>query len=680
MPRLASPRAVLLVTLAVVLALDVARSVYARLAYDEPYQVWDPPDPYARIAWPPGSDVRADAPLGARVFARRCAVCHGPEGKGNGPAAPSLHPRPRDLTSGELKYRTTPPGTPPSGADILRTVREGHAASAMPYFSDVLSDEELRGVVEHARGLMGVSGPDEPSVPVPPRPPADGASVARGEALYAKACASCHGPDLRGGGPYQDVRATGSQVLARDLTAPWTFRGGGAPEQVWLRLTTGMTPGPMPSYADALSPGERWDLVAFIASRARPPPWAPGGKLAGPGQSPDLLRRGDYLLRAEMCSLCHTQIDRTGIYRHEGWWLAGGMRVQAGAHGTFVSQNLTPDETGLGGETAEEIAHTLRTGRHEEGTLDPWGMPWWMLAAFTEEDALAIATRLKALPPVRHRVPEPLELGSVETVVRKLGSPLPAAVPMRLTYAAGDFADPEARPGTRAAPAHALVLAQRVVLALGLIAAAVAWIKARRAGRELPRGGRGWRVAGAVLAVVALAVAWLVSRLPQIIPAPQLAAAIHGAVPRPDPAALGGPERAALVERGRYLFSVTSCLFCHGPDGAGGTKVSWRPFGTLYVRNLTSDRETGLGAWTDAQIARAIRSGVSRDGRQLHWQGMTWDLLSNLDEEDVRAIVAYLRALPPVRKAIPPPRPPSPDDCEVYTFFLRGDVETPGCR
>jgi mono/diheme cytochrome c family protein len=381
-----------------------------------------------------------------------------------------------------------------------------------------------------------------------------------------------------------------------------------------------------------------------------------------------------------MCSLCHTQIDRTGIYRHEGWFLAGGMRVQAGAHGTFVSQNLTPDETGLGGETAEEIAHTIRTGRHEEGTLDPWGMPWWMLAALTEQDALAIATRLKALPPVRHRVPEPLALGFVETVARKLASPLPAAVPTRLTYAAGDFADPEARPETRAAPAHALVLAQRVVLVLGLAAAGVAWVRARRAARDRPRRGRRWRVAGWALLVLALLLAWLVSRLPQIIPAPQLAAAIQGAIPRPAAGPAGTPERAALVERGRYLFTVTSCVFCHGPDGAGGQKVSWRPFGTLFVRNLTPDPETGLGAWSDAQIARAIRSGISRDGRPLHWQGMTWDLLSNLDEEDVRAVVAYLRALPPVRKAIPPARPPAPDDCELYTFFLRGDLEAPGCR
>ena len=117
----------------------------------------------------------------------------------------------------------------------------------------------------------------------------------------------------------------------------------------------------------------------------------------------------------------------------------------------------------------------------------------------------------------------------------------------------------------------------------------------------------------------------------------------------------------------------------NGDRPVGGSSISWKPFGTLYVRNITSDPETGIGAWTDAQVARAIRSGVSRHGRQLHWQGMIWDLLSNLDEEDLRAIVAYLRTLPAVHQAIPSARAPAADDCEIYTFYTRGPFN-PGCQ
>jgi hypothetical protein len=58
---------------------------------------------------------------------------------------------------------------------------------------------------------------------------------------------------------------------------------------------------------------------------------------------------------------------------------------------------------------------------------------------------------------------------------------------------------------------------------------------------------------------------------------------------------------------------------------------------------------------------------------------MIWDYASNWDEEDVRGLVAYLRALPPVPRAIPAPRQPAGDDCEVYTFRVERS-STPGCR
>ena len=118
---------------------------------------------------------------------------------------------------------------------------------------------------------------------------------------------------------------------------------------------------------------------------------------------------------------------------------------------------------------------------------------------------------------------------------------------------------------------------------------------------------------------------------------------------------------------------------CHGTDGSGGLKVSWAPLGTLWVRNITPDSTTGLERWSDAQIARAIRAGVSRDGRALHWQGMIWDHASNWDEEDIRALIAYLRKIPAVRHAIPPVGPPSSDDCEVYTFWVSSS-RSAGCR
>jgi hypothetical protein len=81
---LASRYRVFLAGLVLLLVLDVGRSVFARLGYAHPTSIWQPdPAVYADLAWPPGSDVAPGWPLGRRVYAERCAVCHGPDGRGN---------------------------------------------------------------------------------------------------------------------------------------------------------------------------------------------------------------------------------------------------------------------------------------------------------------------------------------------------------------------------------------------------------------------------------------------------------------------------------------------------------------------------------------------------------------------------------------------------------------------
>jgi hypothetical protein len=138
--------------------------------------------------------------------------------------------------------------------------------------------------------------------------------------------------------------------------------------------------------------------------------------------------------------------------------------------------------------------------------------------------------------------------------------------------------------------------------------------------------------------------------------------------------------------RGRYLVSIAPCALCHTavqgslfPKASqalsGGGKISCGEditgcFGTVYSKNLTPDRETGLGDWTDQQIRRAIKSGITKDGRMMHWQAMPWDIFSNFIEADLEAIVAYLRSLPPVRKAIPHSTRNAPPG---YQFYLGRD-------
>jgi mono/diheme cytochrome c family protein len=679
---MASRWRVLLVALAVLLLLDTGRSIYARLAYAQATETWQG-EPYQDLSWPPGADLPADTPLGQRVFIERCAVCHGPEGQGNGPAAPSMIPRPRDFTLGQFKYKTTPAGQPPSDEDLLRVVSNGLPASAMPYFGDILSETELTAVIAYIKSLSPVFDQGgATAITVPPRIEPDEASRERGEALYGRlGCAACHGPDGRGGITLADAK--GYPIISRDLTAPWTFRGGSDPEQIWLRLTTGLAPGPMPSFADQTTAEERWDLVNYLLSLSRPAPWETGGRLDGPGQHPDPVRRGEYIVHAEMCGLCHTQINPSGIYRGDDYYLAGGMRVDAYPQGVFVTRNLTGDPvTGLGDWTTEEVADAIRNGRAPGRLLNLWGMPWIFLHNFTEEDALAVAAYLKSQTAVTNEIPPVLHYGLLETIIAKTAysnSLPPIGGPERLTYVDGNFGQPSPGILPRGWLQSVLIAGQWLVLAAGL----VGFVLATPAEQRLPHGRKGWLKA--VLGLVALAILWLLGstmyNTPKLgfIPPDLIAQGALMGIPEVDTTTFNTPEEAALAERGRYLFQTASCAFCHGNGGEGGAKLSWQYAGTLWTRNITSDPATGLGNWSDEEIARAIRSGISADGRPLHWQGMIWDHASNWDEEDIRALVAYLRVLPPVVNEVPMALPPSPADCEEYTFFLV-DSLIPGCE
>ena len=105
---------------------------------------------------------------------------------------------------------------------------------------------------------------------------------------------------------------------------------------------------------------------------------------------------------------------------------------------------------------------------------------------------------------------------------------------------------------------------------------------------------------------------------------------------------------------------------------AGGMEARWRLFGSSVSSNLTPHRD-GLAAASVPTLSRTLRSGIGTDGRALHWQAMPWDIFSHWSEEDRLAIIAYLRALPPVDGRIPAPRPPRAGDPEADLFYF-GDA------
>jgi mono/diheme cytochrome c family protein len=130
----------------------------------------------------------------------------------------------------------------------------------------------------------------------------------------------------------------------------------------------------------------------------------------------------------------------------------------------------------------------------------------------------------------------------------------------------------------------------------------------------------------------------------------------------------------ARMERGRYLAESgqAPCVLCHSPldpSGGGLTVVdgkayagrSFAPEGTAFVTasNLTPDRETGIGTWSDDMLARAIREGISHDGRAL-FPIMPYQKFRDLSDEDLASIIVYLRSVPPVRNPLPPSAVPFP--------------------
>lgn len=179
------------------------------------------------------------------------------------------------------------------------------------------------------------------------------------------------------------------------------------------------------------------------------------------------------------------------------------------------------------------------------------------------------------------------------------------------------------------------------------------------------------RVLGALAALVVLAVVALVVKFfvlsPRMRPAPDLKAST-------DP---------QVIARGSYLVNhVTGCLGCHSPVrddvpgdppvegklGAGRDFGEWpgAPF-HLRSKNLTPDKEFGIGDWTDGEIARATREGVSRDGRALFPQMPYQTYRETLSDADVVAIISYLRTLAPLKN--------DPGKTEIkfpVSMFIRG--------
>lgn len=155
--------------------------------------------------------------------------------------------------------------------------------------------------------------------------------------------------------------------------------------------------------------------------------------------------------------------------------------------------------------------------------------------------------------------------------------------------------------------------------------------------------------------------------------------------PAPDPVALAHLD-ATLVRRGRYLVEIAGCAACHTDGALIGEPSATRPLagshlgiaftnpflgkspGIAYPSNLTPDPRTGLGNWGDDQIVAAIRSGdpTASSG---HLIVMPWPLYQHMSDDDVSAIVMYLRSIPAIEHQVPARVAPGTRATTSYVYF-----------
>src|SRR5512138_3291436 len=147
---------------------------------------------------------------GKTVYEQHCLACHGLNGDGAGSAAVWLFPRPRNLSAGLFKIKSTPGTTLPTDADLFNSITRGLPGSSMPSFT-YLTEQQRRDAVVYVKYLTAYTDPQgkrvnrfdeavangqmaEP-VPVPPEPPVSVQALAEGGRLFTKLlCDTCHGP------------------------------------------------------------------------------------------------------------------------------------------------------------------------------------------------------------------------------------------------------------------------------------------------------------------------------------------------------------------------------------------------------------------------------------------------------------------------------------------------------
>jgi DMSO reductase family type II enzyme heme b subunit len=227
--------------------------------------------PVGRVLFPPTEAQQpGDSAQGKMIYEKKCLLCHGENGDGNGPAAPLLDPKPRDFTKGKYKVRTSASGQPPTDSDLFGIISDGMPGTSMPAWK-VLSEKDRWNLVAYVKSFAGGAFKEAPkAAALPKEVAASKESIARGKEMFeAIECNKCHGKAGRGDGPSAPELTDdwGNPVRPANLTKPWLFRGGGSSRQVATRLATGLMGTPMPTFIDSVEkPEDIWHVANYVQS------------------------------------------------------------------------------------------------------------------------------------------------------------------------------------------------------------------------------------------------------------------------------------------------------------------------------------------------------------------------------------------------------------------------------
>jgi len=346
---------------------------------------------------------------GRAAYEQSCARCHGIEGRGDGWDAKRFYPRPRDLTSGTYKFRSTASGTPPTDDDILYTLEQGLHGSNMPDWQ-FLHEDTKQHIAAYLKTLAPVF---QDAVPQPvetaPDPGAARANLAKGRVLYDQlGCAACHGAQGRGNGMSAAalVDDWGMPIRPANLTQGWTYRGGDRPRDIMLRVLTGVDGAGMPSYAGAVSLEDAWHLAYYVASLHEPPRWH---RIARAAHITGALPISLDDARWEQAE--RTDVRMRNVVRPDGTWaeplLASAVSVRVLYNEEALAWSVSWDDPSENiHDPADRLAVALKPAdvRGDVVTLQAWpyeGAPSLALCAWSADAGESVETLASDFDAVR---------------------------------------------------------------------------------------------------------------------------------------------------------------------------------------------------------------------------------------------------------------------------------------